>query len=411
MVCVACNLFLAWACDSGVASGTFVARDSAGIRIVENLEPQWGASSNWRVVEPPLADIGVADGEEVYQLFNVRMAVRQSDGTIVVINGGTQELRFYDSTGRHIRSIGGQGGGPDEFTTLEFVALLPGDSLLAFNRAPARISILAADGTYVRSFAAPEPPDRRTFWEFEVAGLLDGQQLVVWSAPIYRAGYAEFTDGMNRRPHPIGIADLLEGTFDSIAAAPGWDIWVEPQPGGGTTTAAPPFARSSDIVAKGDRIYVAGTDQIGITVLAPTGTPLMITRADREAPAVTDDDYQAWKDDIFERFPITEAQRPLVERLLAAIPVPPRFPAFRGADVDAAGNMWLHAYPNPGEDPRLAHVFNPEGRWLGEITMPAGLKRVNELDPLPLQIGEDYLLGVFTDSTGIEHVRLYRVER
>jgi hypothetical protein len=84
---------------------------------------------------------------------------------------------------------------------------------------------------------------------------------------------------------------------------------------------------------------------------------------------------------------------------------------FRGADVDADGNIWLHAYPRSGEDPQSAQVFSPEGRWLGEVAVPAGLKRVNELEPAPLEIGADYVLGVWQDEADVDHVRLYRLAK
>jgi hypothetical protein len=398
-------------CDSGVASDTVAARDSAGVRIVQSSSAQWDAASAWRIVEPALVDIGIAEGDEVYQLFNVRMAVRQSNGTIVVLNGGTQELRFYDSTGRHIRSVGGQGGGPGEYTSLEFVAVLPGDSLLAYNRTPAWVSILAPDGGFVRSFPLPAPADRSTFFDFDVAGLLDSQRLVVWSQPIYAAGYIDGVDGINRHPHPVGVADLAGGTFDSVTSAPGWDVWIERRADGSSAMAAPPFARSSDIVAAGDRIYIAPTEALAVTVLSPTGAPLMIARANHAPPPITARDMQALKDDLFDRYNITEDQRPEAERLLAAMPVPERFPAFRGIDVDVAGNVWTHAYPRPGQDPRSAQVFSDDGRWLGEVEVPAGLKRVNALEPSPLSIGPDWILGVWTDDADLDHVRLYRLEK
>ena len=408
---VGCAACIAFGCDSGVASRTFVERDSAGIRIVDNNVPQWGDQSGWQVVDPPLVDIGVDDGSAVYQLFDVRMAVRQSDGTIVVLNGGTQELRFYDAVGQHIRSVGRRGSGPGEYTTLEFVAVLPGDSLLAFNRTPAQVSILTPDGQFVRSFNVPAPANRRTFFDFDVAGLMDGQRLVVWSQPIYAAGYVESADGMNRHPHPIGVADLRANAFDSVAQAPGWDVWVEKRADGSSSMAAPPFARSSDIVARGNHIYVAPTEQLGITVLDAAGNVSMKARASAAAPEVTEEDMQALKEDLFERFSVPESQRPEAERVFASLPRPARFPLFRGADVDADGNIWLHAYPRSGEDPQSAQVFSPEGRWLGEVAVPAGLKRVNELEPAPLEIGADYVLGVWQDEADVDHVRLYRLAK
>jgi len=44
-------------------------------------------------------------------------------------------------------------------------------------------------------------------------------------------------------------------------------------------------------------------------------------------------------------------------------------------------------------------VFDPGGRWLGEMTLPEGFR--------VFEIGKDYALGVYRDELGIEHVRMY----
>ena len=46
-------------------------------------------------------------------------------------------------------------------------------------------------------------------------------------------------------------------------------------------------------------------------------------------------------------------------------------------------------------------VFDPRGRMLGTIETP-GSGRVTE-------IGEDYLLGIWTDELDVEQVRMYRL--
>jgi hypothetical protein len=48
-------------------------------------------------------------------------------------------------------------------------------------------------------------------------------------------------------------------------------------------------------------------------------------------------------------------------------------------------------------------VLEPNGRWLGLVSLPADLD-VKE-------IGVDYVLAVVTDEFGVEYVRLYSIER
>ncbi len=402
------------ACGSAGDGGrdAVTVRDSAGIRIVESRAPAWRAGEAWRVVEPPLVEIGLAQGESAYEMFDVRGALRLSDGRMVVLNAGTRELRWYDAAGRHLMTAGGRGGGPGEFNSPGFMARLPGDSILAFDRQPPRASIFDPAGAFVRDVAFPQPPSRRSWVSFEVTGLLDAYRLVVWSQPIYGSGYHAFPDGMNRLPHPIGVGDLEAARFDSIATAPGWDVWVEQRSDGSAQMAAPPFARSSDVVATGNEIFIAATDAVAVHVLDAQGRLTRIVRAAHRPVPIRPADWDAWVADLTELFPnLTPAQRAEGDRLLAVMPVPATMPAFRGLDVDRAGNLWLHDYPRPGLVSPGARVFDQEGRWLGSVMLPPGIKRDFSREPLSFDIGDDWILGVWTDAMGVEYVRLYRLEK
>lgn len=99
------------ACDAGDGSSGPVVRDSAGVTIVENSEPQWSDALAWRIVGVPTLDIGTLEGLPEYEFFGVGGAVVMTNGTVVVSNGGTNELRFFDSAGGFLRATGGKGGG------------------------------------------------------------------------------------------------------------------------------------------------------------------------------------------------------------------------------------------------------------------------------------------------------------
>jgi hypothetical protein len=62
----------------------------------------------------PVVVIGT-EAAEPHLLFGVTDAVRLPTGRIVVAHCGTSELRYFDPHGRHIRTVGGRGGGPGEF--------------------------------------------------------------------------------------------------------------------------------------------------------------------------------------------------------------------------------------------------------------------------------------------------------
>lgn len=116
---IAALVCLPWlaACGAGAdAPPGVVKRDSSGVRIVETRTPQWIDGAGWHVSSEPTVPIGVVDGPPEYQFHDIADVLRLPDGRIVVVNEGSAELRFYASDGSHLRSVGGQGGGPGSFT-------------------------------------------------------------------------------------------------------------------------------------------------------------------------------------------------------------------------------------------------------------------------------------------------------
>ncbi len=110
------------ACNAdGVAPASAV-RDSAGVRIVESVAPQWTPETAWRLSQEPVTHIGGMEGDPNQELFRVRGAIRLTNGNIVVANAGTSELRFFRADGSYLRSAGGDGDGPGEFRVVSWVS-------------------------------------------------------------------------------------------------------------------------------------------------------------------------------------------------------------------------------------------------------------------------------------------------
>lgn len=126
-------------------------RDSAGIEIVESTAPIWAGGTPWSVGAEPEVSIGVVDGPAEYQLSAVSSAVRLPDGRILVAEGGSGELRYYGADGEHLRSVGREGEGPGEFSSVAGLALV-GDIFFVYDRDLARFSLLDLDVERVRIY-------------------------------------------------------------------------------------------------------------------------------------------------------------------------------------------------------------------------------------------------------------------
>ena len=116
--------------DEQANPGAFSVRDSAGVRIVENLVPVAEVNDTCRVSFGPTLDIGVAEGDQAYELYRAFDGTRLPDGRVAVAIEGAQEVRVFDGNGSFLYAFGGEGDGPGEFRDPYQVWRIPGDSLV-----------------------------------------------------------------------------------------------------------------------------------------------------------------------------------------------------------------------------------------------------------------------------------------
>ena len=135
-----------------------VVRDSLGVKVVESRAPQWDGEQAWTLDPVPLLDLAESGMGEAHQFHRVADMLRTDDGTLVVSNGGTGQVRTFDATGRALRSFGGPGDGPGEFWSLGVLADRGAGRLTAFSFG--RATALDLDSGLVRVVAAPARPFR-----------------------------------------------------------------------------------------------------------------------------------------------------------------------------------------------------------------------------------------------------------
>ena len=88
---------------------------------------------------------------------------RLSDGSVAVVDRASAEIRIFDASGRHVRSMGQRGEGPGEFTDAFILWVTAGDTLWVGNYYPWSYTVFTAQGQFVRSIRLepvyPNPSD------------------------------------------------------------------------------------------------------------------------------------------------------------------------------------------------------------------------------------------------------------
>ncbi|HEX2077028.1 MAG TPA: hypothetical protein VHG08_04940 [Longimicrobium sp.] len=389
-------LLLLAACGGGGDAGaTATVRDSAGIQIVENRGGGRGENEGWRLSDEPTLQIGVAEGDTLYQMDRVRAALRLGDGRIVVVNAGSHQIRWYDANGRHVASAGREGGGPGEFRALTTLRRLPGDSVLAFDLGAFRLSWFDPAGRFVRS--VPLQPVGRVPPRF-VDRFADGSLLLSSSVRTFAGRPPSGTSRdtlLFLRAGPDGVP------VDSLPVTPAGEAAIQVMTQGGQITGmnvlSLPFMRNVHTAASGDRYWQGTTDAYEIVLRRADGTPERIVRRAVEPVPVRG----AYLDSL-RRVQVAE-HGPEAGKSLDQVAVPEQLPAFERLLVDDEGNLWVQRTSWPGAVPAEWDVFDGEGRMLGTVRTPAGFRVTH--------VGADFVLGVWSDEDGVEYVRMYRLAK
>jgi hypothetical protein len=396
------------ACAPDSSRSGVAVRDSAGIAVVESATSAWGPGDAWQVDPRPAVDIGVVDGPDEYTLSGVSGAVRLADGRIVVANRGTQQLRVYDARGVFLNQSGGAGDGPEEYRYLHGVFRLPDDTIVGWDDSRVRALFYTPNLEYVgatqstRGGEAPRSGGQRLRWIFPAAGVFaDGSLLgpVIDPAPP--------APPLNRMHEQQLFAVRIDrdgewlDTIGPIACCPA--LWIDR--GNGREVGIIGFNRRAHFAVSGDRLYVVGGSAFEVEERAANGDLQRLIRAAVPPRAVTADDRARLSEQLLAGASSDDVRRQQRERLDMA-QYPDVMPAIGGLVIDRTGNIWLQRYRAPGIDddaPATWTVLDPDGAWLGDVDLPAGLDVTD--------IGTDYVLGVWRDDLGVQHVRLHPLRR
>ncbi len=373
--------------------------DSAGVAIVENRLPAW-QGRGWEVGPEPLLDLGSADAAAAYRFENVIDAGRLPDGTLVVADAGRNQLLYYDAAGGHLATAGGPGGGPGEFGRLGAMQII-GDSVVAFDLRRGRVSIFDDDGVHVATVVLdPTSDDRHPIHTYNLVGV-PGRSLVV-SPWAYMPG-APGAGGVGA--YWDSAANLVYGLDGALLDTVGFsraEMEVSARGASGR-----PFGARTFVAASGGRLYSGDGKRYEIRVRDRDGRLERIIRRPTDPRPVTAGDRDRLIAHHVRNAGFDSPDDPRaagLRAMLDAASLPETMPAFQRMLVDEPGNLWVAAYRPPWDrGVREWSVFDPTGRWLGDVVLPERFRL--------LHVGRESVIGVWRDSLDVQHLRVLALER
>jgi hypothetical protein len=87
---------------------------------------------------------------------------------------------------------------------------------------------------------------------------------------------------------------------------------------------------------------------------------------------------------------------------LGAVPLPRSLPPYTAIFTDTEGTVWV-VVSSPGDAETRLRAIGARGRVVGEVRIPRDLR--------VMEVGSDYVLGVYDDASSTQHLAVYRLRR
>ena len=369
-------------------------RDSAGILIVENARPSWRDGERLHLAERPYLVIG-GTTDSAYHFRQVRGVVRLTDGRVAVANGASLQLRIFDAQGRFLSASGGQGISPGQLLNMHWMWRLRGDTIAIDNGGSAEL--YSPGGQFVRTIALPRaaavegrryrtPPPGFHLGTMMSNGF--GVAMPRMDGPTPRANGTRWIASV-----PLKIVTPSGDIAGDVGSVPFMEF---AQTASGPT---PVWLSPTAVIAGGDERFVLGYgDRYEIRVYGNDGKLRSIIRRPWKPEPITAADWEHWVVEWSKLWvSTTGAERERDIQQVREAPWAYQNPAFSQFIVDRNQRLWVRgahwqdaiaagSLSDVPAVPSTWSVFDVNGRWLGDVGMPAGFK--------PFDIGTDYVAGL-----------------
>ena len=368
------------------------ARDSAGVRIVESAAPAWGEKPRWRVAARPEVEVGGVAGDSARDFAGVRGAARFADGRFVVADAASDQIRLFDATGAHLRTVGGHGMGERQFVALGAV-FLRADTIVAWDDRRQRIVGFLSDGRFLGNVRAMLPDTARL--GRPVGIFPSGALLVSVPTPVDLA--------LVTSPVLRVAADLvrLADGGRSVASVQSDEIVV--RRGKGTVSAMlRPFGLASRVAVVGDEFVVGEGEHHSFRRHAEDGRLLSVFRRPGARLPLAPGDT-AREHGVRVGAARTVRERETIDGIWRSLPFPDSLPAHGEILPDPTGAGWVRDIGHAGDSTSSYQVYAQDGTWLGAVPLPPRSTL--------LWVGMDAVLLRRLDGNDVEFVAVHRLTR
>lgn len=349
------------------------------------------AAATWQIDSTPIFDIGSDPDDTLAVIGNAVAAYALGDSLVVVADRGYHQLSYFNRDGTLHHISGREGDGPGEF---RYIARMwrCGDSLVVFDIPHRQYTVHTLDGTWVRGYFPTAPAGSRFDSPYKTACGPDG----TWVSN----GWENLEPSEPRRARDAvayWLADREGRVLTELGPRPGSERFVHPNGSG-----PHPLGKEPVLAVASDRAFIGTADSFAIEVFSLDGTPRPpIVKPSVDLATLPED---IARDRLLDTLGKSPGDQRREMRYWDQYDYPPTIPAYTALVVDRDDNLWVRAFPRTVENLARWVVFNPEGKEIGSLDLPATLE--------VFDIGSDWVLGIETRlADGGQQVRMYRRRR
>jgi hypothetical protein len=368
--------------------------------------------------------IGVADGAEELMIGSITDMALGADGSIFAFDGQVPAIRHYGADGRFVRTIGRRGDGPGEYRVSSGIAVAGSGNLLVWDTYGWRMVVYGPGGDHVGQWSTPSGSSGSSTANFSRALQVDAAGRVVVRKTLF-----DMRNPGNRQTVWIRYGE--DGAVIDTLNPPEWTNPFQPlvaAAGGSRFSMRVPFAPERFVALSPLGYFVAGYPSRYAFEIHRPGQPVLSIRRDTRAEPVPRAERNAERDRVTQRKRQTDPQWNW-----NGPDIPETKPLYGGLEIGLDGRVWVAVIPEvsqqgvgmsfsfsgggrgaapggqrssrapegPPPAPALYDVFEPDGRYVGQVRIPPKVTTV-------LRRG-DHIWAVQLDEDDVPRIKRYRI--
>lgn len=320
------------------------------------------------LADEPLVRVGLLDGPDEYLFSDIVGAARLEDGSVVVVDEDSHEVRMFDAGGGHVWTSGREGEGPGEYRGLRLMRGCPGATVTIYDWNQNRITRLGPDGSVV---------DMRVLAAVEVNPYNDPT-----CAPDGDLVFDEWPESEWDDVEAVELGEFYRWKVDLsweegdsvVTLATGIPGAERFNVGGGSGPRT--WGRDMSFAVTATGVWYGSADDYELEHVDWRGRVTRVARWAGPDLEVTREHLNRYRDAYLARYETTEERRVFERERWPEIRdgLPERFPAYASEGLLSLpdGSVWVvpHPWRNIGGDE--FHLLSPGGVWLHRLTIPPG---------------------------------------